>query len=288
MQLLAALVVGAIALQPVRQTALLQRAEPAANGTNGTNSTNGTDVATENATDEVDHPGQWWTGPWSGCNCTSGKMTREAKCLHGVKCRGKEPQTVARCNDRCQGHFTYSRWSACHGDCLREGYQSREGKCVFGDCMGLREKTEVRKCKFDSPRCHQCEVTVYGKSAWDGWSHTFLPGTYEERELRQRNLKCMDISSMKVYGFCCALRLYQYGDMNRRAGDPAHTWVAMYPEGNYAKEDLEAKGGFNDQASSLQIFIDKECVAMHKAIALRENGAVGLAALAALSAALLL
>jgi hypothetical protein len=144
------------------------------------------------------------------------------------------------------------------------------GKCVQGWCNGVAKKEEIRRCEFDGPRCHTCEVDLFGGPFWDGWNHTFLPGRYQEEEFRKANIKCMDVSSMIVKGFCCAARLYQYGDRNRREGTQS-SWKVLYPEGNYNKEDLEEKGGLDDQASAMEVFVDPQCVEHSKMVSMREH-----------------
>lgn len=218
-------------------------------------------------------PARWETGPWSACDCKSNKQYRQVKC--GGKLDtcglGETPATSKRCEIPCKGHFEFGEWSECKGDCWTEGYQYREGNCVLGNCGGQSNSRELRKCRYDAERCHTCQATMYGRDCFNtedkdcdaGWKATFGIGTYEEREMRQHNARAMDTSSLKVMGFCCAARLYQYSNRNR-GKDSA--WEVVFPEGVYGKRALEERGAFNDEASSLEVFQDQHCIDAVKAL----------------------
>lgn len=233
-------------------------------------------------------------GPWSECDCATGKQYRDVRCSNSLDVcgPGETPHTSRVCPIPCQGRYDWGEWTPCRGNCFSHGYQSRVGHCVMGFCNGVARKEEIRRCEFDSPRCHMCEVEVFGGPFWDGWSQKFQPGSYDEVDFRKRNMKCEDISSMQVKGHCCAVRLYQYGGFNEKA-NPEKSWKVLYPEGNYNKEDLEEKGGLDNEGSSMDVFVDEHCKRAHMSIAEREhgvafqNGATSLTALLALFVAVL-
>lgn len=80
-------------------------------------------------------------------------------------------------------------------------------------------------------------------------------GRYDTHSLSKRGLNCEDISSVRVKGYCCRAKLFQYGDFNARTPG----WTATLEEGNYTDDRLGAAGAQDNDVSAIRVFLNETC-----------------------------
>mmetsp|Transcript_8141 Transcript_8141/g.17715 ORF Transcript_8141/g.17715 Transcript_8141/m.17715 type:complete len:534 (-) Transcript_8141:171-1772(-) len=204
----------------------------------------------------------WEVQPWGECEMACGKsvQTREVFCSVGSdhECSfSPKPATVRPCDDhRGCNHWQVGIWGNCSQTCGR-GIRKRKVWCQNKDvkeCIGKRPVLYER-CTDRGPHCSQCEVQVYETPDLSGRVVSLTEGRYDTHSLSKRGLNCEDISSVRVKGYCCRAKLFQYGDFNARTPG----WTATLEEGNYTDDRLGAAGAQDNDVSAIRVFLNETC-----------------------------
>lgn len=196
---------------------------------------------------------KWLVGPWSVCStsCGYGVRTRHVKCNSGrdkdCESAWQKPYEKEACEEDKGCEWTVGGWGECSNRC-GPGNKTREVECEHHKCPGTKPEAAAY-CEGRGQTCEACEVTIYGGGLFEGWEHTFRAGSYSSSELEYEGVKCDDISSLEVVGARCQMTAFQYGDFNQQH----QGWKAVFREGKYDAEALEANGARNNDISSFEV-----------------------------------
>jgi len=201
-------------------------------------------------------------GEWGQCSsqCGTGKQTRSVKCTAGdgtCSDLGMErPASERSCEDYngCKdGGYDVGPWGTCSAQC-GEGTQSRNVTCSNKKkCIGDKPDAE-RTCTHDAAECHSCKATIYGGPSFDGWSLELKPGDYTSSTLEHMGAKCDDVSSLKVYGYYCHLKGYEFGDFNQEHKG----WSATFDRGDFKQAAMLKQGAKDNDMSSCKVWDTKD------------------------------
>jgi len=205
----------------------------------------------------------WVTFAWGACGLQCGRSVRHRKvvCSTGEdsECTfAARPATEESCEDYslCNA-WRAGKWGECSEICGGRGVRSRQVWCSNEDeneCVGSRPASE-EVCVDHGPHCEECSVTFYGGPNFDDWNATVSPGHYNDTALLKSGVQCEDVSSLKVVGRCCRLKIYEYADFNQRT----RGFQAFVGPGSFNRQDLEDRNVDDNDVSAADIWVDLRC-----------------------------